>query len=165
MSSGEAAKRSARSGQLVLVTAIHALCLAVAAPAVAATLEGRVVQVLDGDELILLVGERRLHVRLAHIEAPEQGRPYSIVARQSLSAVCGGELAKAHVSGKDRLGRTVAHVSCAGTDAGAEQVRRGMARVMAPAESADAVLASAQSEARAARRGLWAQSYTAHDLK
>jgi endonuclease YncB( thermonuclease family) len=142
------------------------LAIAFAAAAAGASVDGRVVHIVDGDELILLVGARRVHVRLASIEAPEQGRLYSIPARQSLSAVCGGELAKAQVSGKDRLGRTVAYVSCAGTDAGAEQVRRGMARVIARGDEPDAALHAAETEARAARRGLWARSpYSPPDPK
>jgi hypothetical protein len=66
------------------------------------TLSGRVVHVIDGDGLVLLIGERRVNVRLEQIDAPEQRQPYGIAARQSLTAVCGGQLAEARISGKDR---------------------------------------------------------------
>jgi endonuclease YncB( thermonuclease family) len=134
------------------------LLVLVSGSATAATLNGRVVHVIDGDGLILLVSDRRLNIRLAHIEAPEQRQPYGIASRQSLSAICGGQLAEADLTGKDRSGHYVARVTCAGTDANAEQVRRGMAWVRDPDLSPDSPLARLQHEARAARRGLWAQA-------
>jgi endonuclease YncB( thermonuclease family) len=134
------------------------LVVLITGSATAATLHGRVVHVIDGDGLILLVSDRRLNIRLAHIDAPEQRQPYGIASRQSLSAICGGQLAEAALSGKDRSGRLVARVTCAGTDANAEQVRRGMAWVFDPDLNPDSPLSRLQHEARAARRGLWAQA-------
>lgn len=89
------------------------------ATAVAASLQGRVVHVIDGDGLVVLVGEKRLNVRLEHIDAPERGQPYDIQSRQSLIAICSGERATIQASGKDRNGRTLGRVSCNGIDAGA----------------------------------------------
>ena len=87
--------------------------------------QSRVVHVIDGDGLIVLLGDKRVNVRLEHIDAPERGQPYGTPSRQSLIAICGGELAKVDASGKDRNGRTLARVRCNGADAGAEQVKRG----------------------------------------
>ena len=50
----------------------------------------------------------------------------------------------------------LAHVRCNGTDAGAEQVRQGMAWVFVRYAPADSPLYAIEAEARAARRGLWA---------
>jgi endonuclease YncB( thermonuclease family) len=69
-----------------------------------------------------------------------------------------GELAQADVSGKDRNGRLLAQVTCAGINANAEQVRRGMAWVFHRYVPLDSPLYRLQEEARAARRGLWAQA-------
>jgi endonuclease YncB( thermonuclease family) len=75
---------------------VLAVSLALGAPGLvshatrAATLQRRVVHVIDGDGLVLLVGERRLNVRLEHIDAPERGQPYGIASRQSLTGLCGG---------------------------------------------------------------------------
>ena len=55
----------------------------------------------------------------------------------------------------DRYGRTVARVLCDVTDANAEQVRAGMAWVFDKYVT-DRGLYAVQDEARAARRGLWA---------
>jgi endonuclease YncB( thermonuclease family) len=86
------------------------------------------VHVVDGDTLDPLVPNERLRVRLAEIDAPEKG-PQGNASRQSLIAMCGGQPEVVSATGKDRNGRTLARVSCAGFDANAEQVRRGMAWV------------------------------------
>ena len=46
-----------------------------------------------------------MNVRLEHIDAPERGQPYGIASRQSLIAICGGEVATIQASGKDPNGR------------------------------------------------------------
>ena len=123
----------------------------------AAQLTGRVVHVIDGDGLIVFLGDKRVNVRLEHIDAPEHGQPYGTPSRQSLIAICGGELAKVDASGKDRNGRTLARVRCNGADAGAEQVERGMDWVFERYAPADSPLYPIQREAQAAKRGLWSQ--------
>jgi endonuclease YncB( thermonuclease family) len=140
----------------LLTTAILALCV-VTSSAAADLQTGRVVHVIDGDGLIVLLGERRLIVRLEHIDAPEQGQLSGTASRQSLIAICGGEVAKIQVSGKDRSGRTLGRVNCNGTDASAEQVRRGMAWVFERYAPAGSPLYKIETEARAARRGVWSQ--------
>ena len=60
----------------------------------------------------------------------------------------------------DRYGRPIVAVDHAGADVGAEQVRRGMAWVYRQ-YSKDRSLYALDSEARAARRGLWADSQPA----
>jgi endonuclease YncB( thermonuclease family) len=120
------------------------------------TLEGRVVRVVDGDGVIVLVGEERLNVRLADIDAPELRQAYGVASRQSLAALCGGELAKLEPRSRDRNRRVVGRVTCGGVDAGAEQVRRGMAWVFERYAPAGSPLYAVQMGARGASRGLWA---------
>jgi endonuclease YncB( thermonuclease family) len=141
-----------------LVRCLAALSLALFFhSAFGAALHGRVVHVIDGDGLIVLVGEKRVNVRLEHIDAPEKGQPYGTPSRQSLISICGGELATLDASGKDRNGRTLARVRCNGADAGAEQVRRGMAWVFDRYAPANSPLYPIQREAQATKRGLWSQ--------
>ena len=127
----------------------------VAAPAGQAA---RVTHVVDGSTLEVLINKQRARVRLVDIEAPEQGRPYGLRSRQSLIQICLGEIALLESKGKDRNGRTVARVLCNGTDASAEQVKRGMAWVFDRNSTPDSVLHAVQDEARATRRGLWSES-------
>jgi len=109
---------------------ILGLCLAlVLTPSTAATLAGRVVAVADGDTLIILVGQQQIKVRLADIDAPERGQAFGARARQSLIELCHRQRATVADRGRDRYGRSIARVTCAGKDANAEQVRRGMAWV------------------------------------
>ena len=104
------------------------------------------------------MNKQRMRIRLIDIEAPEQGRPYGLRSRQSLIQICLGEIALLESKGKDRDGRAVARVLCNGTDASAEQVKRGMAWILERYSTPDPALHAVQDEARAARRGLWSES-------
>lgn len=55
----------------------------------------------------------------------------------------------------DRYGRTVADVQCRGTDAGAAQVRAGMAWVYRQYAKGHDVLYAIEQDAKSSRRGLW----------
>lgn len=118
-------------------------------------LRGRVVAVADGDTLTILDAGRQQHrIRLAEIDAPEKRQPFGQRSKQSLSDLCYGRDAAIEDGGRDRYGRTIGRVNCAGIDANAEQVRRGMAWVF-DRYATDRRLYAIQDEARAARRGLW----------
>ena len=140
--------------RLFLKTLCLTLLLAVA-PALA-DVRGRVVSVHDGDTLTVLVERRQLKVRLTDIDAPELKQPFGTRSRQSLAELCFGKEASLDVRGQDRYQRTLATVTCAGTDANAEQVRRGYAWTYTRYARADSPLIAIQSEARSAHRGLWA---------
>jgi endonuclease YncB( thermonuclease family) len=117
---------------------------------------GHVVKVHDGDTLTVLVDGSELRVRLDGIDAPELAQPYGRRSRDSLSELCGAKQALVTRRGKDRYGRTIGRVSCAGIDAGDEQVRRGMAWVYVRYARADSPMYGSEHDARLARRGLWA---------
>lgn len=121
-------------------------------------IHGKVISVADGDTLTILTSEKRsLRVRLAGIDAPEYGQPYGNRSWASLAELCARKEARVTAAGKDRYSRTLGRVHCAGVDANAEQVRRGMAWVF-DRYATDATLYAEQDAARAARRGLWAWS-------
>jgi len=119
---------------------------------------GRIAHVVDGDTVEILLNDRRVRVRLAGIEAPTRGKFDALRSRQSLVQLCGGEIATLEPKGRARGGVMPARVTCAGTDAAAEQVRRGMASVSA---DGSAELHAAEKEARAARRGVWSAQVSA----
>jgi endonuclease YncB( thermonuclease family) len=126
--------------------------------ALAGELQGRVVGVADGDTLTILGADRQQsRVRLAEIDAPEKAQPFGQRSKQALSDLCFGRDAVIADKGRDRYGRTVGRVRCGGIDTSAEQVRRGMAWVY-DRYVTDQSLYALQAEARAARRGLWADS-------
>jgi endonuclease YncB( thermonuclease family) len=115
---------------------------------------GRVTHVVDGHSVDVVVKAKRLRVRLAGIDAPRAGQPFGLRSRQALVQLCGGEIATVEATGKTDNGSLIAHVACAGTDAGAAQVRLGMARV-SDERGAGRQLTALENEARAAHRGLW----------
>ena len=123
-------------------------------PGTAAELTGRVVSVHDGDSLTVLVDRRQVKVRLAEIDAPKLGQPFGRRSRESLAEMCAGKAAVV-ADQPNRYGLTIGRVACAGVDANAEQVRRGMAWVY-DRYVTDHALYSIQDDALRARRGLWA---------
>ena len=116
---------------------------------------GQVVRIHDGDTLTVLVPRQQITLRLVDIDAPERNQAFGTRSKQSLGEICAGKAVRVLGQGKDRYGRTLARVYCAGIDAQAEQVRRGMAWVFEQYAPEDSPLYIVQSEARVARRGLW----------
>jgi endonuclease YncB( thermonuclease family) len=132
------------------------LFLLLAVPTARADVPARVVSVHDGDTLTVLIERRQVKVRLAEIDAPELGQPFGANSKRSLSELCHGKPATLEVRGRDRYKRTIAQVTCAGTDANAEQVRRGLAWTYTRYARVSSPLYAIQSAAQAENRGLWA---------
>ncbi len=122
----------------------------------AAVIVGLVVAIADGDTLTVLNQDfQQVKVRLAEIDAPEKKQPFGSRSRQSLGELCHEKRAQVRVIDVDRYKRIVGRVSCAGVDANAAQVRRGMAWVY-DRYARDKTLYRLQDEARSSERGLWA---------
>lgn len=121
------------------------------------TLTGRIVGVSDGDTLTVLVNRQqvRVRVRLVEIDAPEKGQAFGNRLKQSLSDMCFGKDVQIEEKGRDRYRRTLGRAYCNGIDANAEQIRLGMAWVYDKYVT-DHSLYRLQNEAKAAKRGLWA---------
>jgi endonuclease YncB( thermonuclease family) len=112
---------------------------------------------IDGDTLA--VAGRR--IRLAGIDAPETGQhcggargEYNCgeAAKHALAALIGGASVECRAKERDRWGRIVALCRAGGRDLGAAMVEAGWARA---ARGAPAGYAALESDARAARRGVW----------
>jgi endonuclease YncB( thermonuclease family) len=134
---------------LFLVAAMLAEC------AWADTITGTVVRVLDGDTLVVQDAAKKHYVvRLAEIDAPERRQRFWLASARSLAGLCYRK--SATVDWSEREGRHyLGHVTCAGKDANAEQLRRGMA--WASPQSTQPTSASYEIEtyARLRRIGLW----------
>jgi endonuclease YncB( thermonuclease family) len=113
--------------------------------------------VVDGDSLVVLRGTEQVRVRLKEIDAPEHTQPFGKRSRQSLNDMCAKKRARVSWTETDRNGRAVGRVWCAGVDANAEQVRRGMAWVF-DRYVRDRTLYPLQDGARSHRIGLWADA-------
>jgi endonuclease YncB( thermonuclease family) len=123
--------------------------------AFAGELEGIVTEVHDGDTLTLVNWQYTYKVRLADIDAPELAQPGGKESRAALFHLCALKRAIAETQGEDHFGRTLATVTCAGVNANAEMVRRGMAWVFLRYAPKDSPLFDLEQAARLAKRGLW----------
>ena len=157
---------------LLLIAA--ACTLATVAHAATHVLDVHVVAVVDGDSLTVRDSNGVTHgVRLAGIDAPEHGQPYSRQSKSNLVRMTLGEDARIEWSERDDYGRLVAKVwvapadapcqasSCPRTlDTGLAQVTTGLAWHYKQYESDQSEedrhrYADAETEARARRLGLW----------
>lgn len=115
----------------------------------------RVIGITDGDTLTVLHNRTPIKVRLANVDSPEKSQSYGQVSKRSLSDLCYGKDALLNVQSTDRYGRTVAEVVCDGVNVNRVQVQRGMAWVY-ERYNKDRSLIAFQREAKAAKKGLWA---------
>jgi micrococcal nuclease len=125
-----------------------------------------VVHVEDGDTVDVRIGGRAERVRYIGIDAPEiphhgvGGAPGGAAARRLNEALAAGRQVRLELDQerRDRYGRLLAYVWVGRTMINLEMIRRGYARALSipPNVRHAAWFARAQAEARAARRGLWA---------
>lgn len=138
--------------------------LAALATCNAATIEGRVVSVADGDTVTVLDDTNTQHkIRLSGIDAPEKKQPFGQRSKQSLSDLVFAKAVTVETDKRDKYGREVGKVLVGGVDANLVQVQRGFAWHYKAYEREQPatdrkVYADAENEARAARRGLWAEA-------
>lgn len=126
--------------------------------ATADTISGRVVAVADGDTVTIVDANHKRHrIRLAEIDAPERKQAFGTQSRQSLVELCLKKPAEVVTQGKDSHQRSLGAVTCAGVDANAEQVRRGMAWVSARQTGPVSPLYELEAYARLRGIGLWAR--------
>ena len=144
-----------------LRTAAFLILVVAACTAAAATLEGKVVGVSDGDTITVLSADRQQHkIRLAGIDAPEKGQPFGTRSKQTLSQMVYGHLAIVEYSKRDRYGRIVGRVEVDGRDVNLDQLREGSAWVYLQyirelTKTDQRLYLDAEKQARNDSLGLW----------
>ncbi len=119
------------------------------------TWTGRVVVVADGDTLEVMRDGRAVRVRLAGIDAPETGQPWSRRARARLEELVFNRDVSVKVRDVDRYGRDVVDLmTLDGRRVNDVLVGEGLAWFYA-AYSDDGELERLEIEARTGRRGVW----------
>lgn len=118
---------------------------------------GRVTGVADGDTFYVLIDGKSTRVRLAEVDAPEKNQPFGRKAEQSLRELVGKRDVQLFWQDIDKYGRPVVRVVVDGVNVNAEQIKRGQAWVYRQ-YSKDTALIRLEDEAKAAKRGLWADS-------
>ena len=122
----------------------------------AETMHVRVVGVHDGDTITALTDDKReLKVRLHGLDAPELRQPFGQAAKRALSDLVFGMQVTLHTTGNDRYGRTLARVTVDDIEVDAQMIVTGHAWHYTKYDKT-AALEAAERNARAARRGLWA---------
>lgn len=128
----------------------------------AATINGQVISIADGDTITILDATHGQHkVRLSGIDAPEKKQAFGQRSKQSLADLAFNQRVTVEWSKRDRYGRIVGKVLLpSGVDANLQQIKRGMAwhykqdEREQPPEDRE-TYAAAEKDAREARVGLW----------
>lgn len=137
------------------LAALACVCTLGFASAARADFAGPVIAILDGDTIDVLIDRQPVRVRLAQIDAPEKRQAFGTRSRQALSALVFRQSVTVADAGRDRYGRVLGTVYVSGVNVNAEMVRQGMAWVYRQ-YATDRSLFALENEARADRRGLWA---------
>lgn len=125
-------------------------------PPAFADFSGRVVAVSDGDTIKVLHNSKVEKIRLYGIDCPEKGQAFGTKAKQFTSEMVFGKDVTVQVKDTDKYGRTVADVILPdGRSLNRELVGAGLAWWY-KRYSRDKSLGQLETDARAARRGLWA---------
>jgi endonuclease YncB( thermonuclease family) len=127
----------------------------------------KVSRVTDGDTIQVRDGRAEKTIRLGGIDAPETShkkrepsQPYAQAATKYLAGLVLNKTVEIKEYGQDRYGRTLGVVSVAGKNVNLEMIKAGYAEVYRgpPATGFDsAPYWKAEEEARAAKKGMWAQ--------
>jgi endonuclease YncB( thermonuclease family) len=147
-----------RSSRPCAVLAVLFAIVLVALPSAGAAgcFTGKVIGIADGDTIEVLRDHRPVTLRLNGIDAPEGGQAFGTRARRFVALLAFGQTVTVIEHGTDRYGRTIADVVLPdGRVLNREVVRAGFAWWFRQ-YSTDQSLGALEGEARAAKRGLWA---------
>lgn len=117
----------------------------------------KVVRVIDGDTVDLLLNGKQTRIRIAEIDCPERGQPFSKRATEFTKAFTNGKIVNLKIRNKDRYGRFVGYLSVGNKDLSAELVKNGYAWVYRYF-SDQPLLLKYEDRAKKNKVGLWAES-------
>jgi micrococcal nuclease len=120
-------------------------------------LTGKVIGVSDGDTIKILVNKKQVTVRLEGIDAPEAKQSFGTKSKQALSDMIFGREVTITDTSDDRYGRTLGTVMLGSTNINAKMIEDGWAWHYEKYNK-DKRMAELEKEAKAAKRGLWADS-------
>lgn len=123
----------------------------------AQTIVGTVTRVCDGDTIWVCDGIARRKIRLDRIDAPESSQPFGNESATHLKSLIDGKDVRVEYKSTDRYGRILGIVLLGETDINLLMVREGFAWHYRHFDKTPSYSA-AESEARAAKRGIWAET-------
>lgn len=143
---------------LIILLACPILVAAQAKP-----LTGKVVAISDGDTVTVLdATNTQYKIRFQGIDAPESRQAFGTRSKQSLSDLIFGKQVTVEWNARDRYQRILGKVLLEGRDINLEQLKADMAWYYRAYERDVAAgdrkpYSDAEAQARAAKRGLWAE--------
>lgn len=117
---------------------------------------GRVVKVADGDTVTVLRDGEPVKIRLEGVDTPEKKQAFGQAAKRFTLRLVGGKTVEVEGLSKDKYGRTLGRITVGKKRLDHELLRAGMAWHYKHYNK-DKTLARLERQARAAKRGLWAQ--------
>ena len=122
-------------------------------------LVGNVIRMSDGDTIWLCnrVGQR-FKIRLNRIDAPESNQPFGKESTLHLQSLIAGREILVEYAATDRYGRILGIIYLGNMDVNLQMIRDGYAWHYKHFDATPSY-AVAESEARTAKRGLWASSF------
>lgn len=119
---------------------------------------GKVVKVKDGDTIVVLDGLDFMHtIRVADIDCPEYGQPFSNVAKNFVSNEIFGRYVTVKYKGTDRYGRTIGYVLYEDKNLSLELLKNGLAWHYSK-YSDDKEMVELERMAKMLRIGLWSEN-------
>jgi micrococcal nuclease len=145
---------------LIRVLFLLALSLSFPTRGSASSLPGKVVEVLDGERIILLSLNRPMKIKLIGVAAPAAGQPYEDIARQHLSSLILDKFVVVRYTSLRSDGYLVGQVMLNDMDIGEQVIRDGTAWYDKSegsnlAEQNRAEYLGCEQAARGEGRGLW----------
>ena len=131
------------------------LLLALTCLFAADSLTGKVVKVTDGDTITILVDNQQITIRLNEIDAPEHDQEYGHKSKEALADLIFEKEVRVITHGEDRYGRTIGDVFVGQINVNEKLVEDGWAWNFLK-YSKSKRLAELEKEARASKKGLWA---------
>lgn len=128
------------------------MCLAMA---FTGQISGTVISVTDADTVVVRTESKTVKIRLLHIDAPERGQAFGTRSREALEEMVKGRQIEVIGSKKDRNKRTLAEIRLDGKVINLELVKLGLAWAYVDFKPPIEYM-QAESEARRAKLGLWA---------
>ncbi|MGH9875060.1 MAG: thermonuclease family protein [Pyrinomonadaceae bacterium] len=159
MPSGTKSIRKTNLPNVIRILFLLALPLAIFSSGSAASLEGKVMDVVDGEDITVLSLSHLVKVKLVAVASPDRNQSFAHVARQHLADLILNKYVVVRYSGL-RDGYIVGQVLLENIDVGAQMLRDGAGWYNKSDETLlgeleRQVYQSSQDAARNERRGLW----------
>lgn len=157
-SSRHAAAESRYREVLMKSYLLAVMMLLLSVPALAATIGGKVVKVVDGDTIVVRHNGVNYRIRMLGIDAPEYHQPYGKESRRALDRQVGGRWVTVRYDEKDRYDRYLGTVYYRNRNINVNLLRNGQAWVYKYHRDNHELMRH-ENAARQQRLGLWRHSY------